>query len=337
MDSQARPAPSIAAVIASLSDVGRVRGANEDSFDQLVRDDGARLLVVADGMGGHRGGATASREAVAAIGEIFRAPGPDDPGERLVRAIEHANTRVFSLAQEDPSLAGMGTTVVALLVDADGRAAIAHVGDSRAYRFRNRRLEPLTIDHSVVAEMLRRGVLTAEEAAYHPRRNEILRSVGVLPDVAVETSPLEIAPGDWVLLCSDGLCGVVSEAEIDLALANSPSPRAAVEALVRLANESGGPDNVTVQIFARAGDDSAPARGAAGLMADTAADSNPPSKHASNDPRMAGATGGTSRGTAGGPTADGDTRRGSRGIVAALVVLVLVLCAGYWLARIARG
>jgi PPM family protein phosphatase len=285
MDSQARPAPSIAAVIASLSDVGRVRGANEDSFDQFVRDDGARLLVVADGMGGHRGGATASREAVAAIGEIFRAPGPGDPGERLVRAIEHANARVFSLAQEDPSLAGMGTTVVALLVDADGRAAIAHVGDSRAYRFRNRRLEPLTVDHSVVAEMLRRGVLTAEEAAYHPRRNEILRSVGVLPVVEVETSPLEIAPGDWVLLCSDGLCGVVSEAEIDLALANSASPRAAVEALVRLANESGGPDNVTVQIFALTGDDAAAARGAAGLMADTAADSNSPSRHASNDSR----------------------------------------------------
>ncbi|MBK7950775.1 MAG: Stp1/IreP family PP2C-type Ser/Thr phosphatase [Deltaproteobacteria bacterium] len=238
--------------------MGRMRSVNEDSCDSYVRPDGARLLVVADGMGGHRGGATASREAVAAIGETFEQRFGDgaspDPGETLVEAIEQANARIHALSRQDPELAGMGTTVVALLLDRAGRAAIAHVGDSRCYRFRDRRLEPLTVDHSVVAEMLRRGVLTAEEAANHPRRNEILRSVGVLRDVDVELTPLELAPGDWILLCSDGLCGVVSDAEIDLVLANASSPEAAVEDLIRLANDSGGPDNVTVQILA-VGDD----------------------------------------------------------------------------------
>ncbi|MFO0688552.1 MAG: Stp1/IreP family PP2C-type Ser/Thr phosphatase [Myxococcota bacterium] len=254
MDSESNDAPHSATSVASGSDVGRMRSVNEDSCDSFVRPDGARLLVVADGMGGHRGGATASREAVASIGEtferVFEASDTPDPGETLVEAIEQANARIHALARQDPELAGMGTTVVAVLLDRAGRAAIAHVGDSRCYRFRNRRLEPLTTDHSVVAEMLRRGVLTAEEAANHPRRNEILRSVGVLRDVDVELAPLEIAPGDWLLLCSDGLCGVVSDAEIDLVLANASSPEAAVEDLIRLANESGGPDNVTVQILA---------------------------------------------------------------------------------------
>lgn len=325
MDSHARSAPPTAAVIASLSDVGRTRSANEDRCDQFVRDDGARLLVVADGMGGHRGGATASREAVAAIGEFFRAPGPSDPDTLLARAIEHANARVFALAHDDPSLAGMGTTVVALLVDANGRAAIAHVGDSRAYRFRDRRLEALTSDHSVVAEMLRRGVLTAEEAAYHPRRNEILRSVGVLPEVEVEVASLELASGDWVLLCSDGLCGVVSDAEIDLVLANAASPRAAVEDLVRLANESGGPDNVTVQIFALAEAEAGGAKAAG------------PSTVPASGPASTGSTSETTRELAGGSSSGAATGRGSRGIATAVVVLVFVVLGAYWLARHARG
>jgi len=231
-----------------------MRSVNEDSCDSFVAPDGSRLLIVADGMGGHRGGATASREAVAAVGETFAQRFADgsapDPGETLVQAIEQANARIHALSRQDPELSGMGTTVVAVLLDRAGRAAIAHVGDSRCYRFRDRRLEPLTIDHSVVAEMLRRGVLTEEEAANHPRRNEILRSVGVLRDVDVELTPLELAPGDWILLCSDGLCGVVSDAEIDAVVASASGPEAAVEDLVRLANDAGGPDNVTVQILA---------------------------------------------------------------------------------------
>lgn len=248
-------------LVASRSHVGRVRVVNEDSSGSYRRADGSRLLVVADGMGGHRGGATASREALAAIAADFdaalaarAAPGASDPGESLRRAIERANERVYSMAAEDPGLSGMGTTVVAFLLDAAGRGTVAHVGDSRAYRLRGGRLEPLTTDHSVVAEMLRRGVLTAEEAAYHPRRNEILRSVGVLPEVDVEVGSVELAVGDWILLCSDGLCGVVSDAEIEevlVAAASDPNPlETAADSLVELANECGGPDNVTVQLLA---------------------------------------------------------------------------------------
>lgn len=249
-------------LVASRSHVGRVRVVNEDSCGSYRRADGARLLVVADGMGGHRGGATASREALAAIAADFLADAnaeraasdASDPGERLRRAIEHANERVHSMSAEDPGLTGMGTTVVAFLLDAAGRGTVAHVGDSRAYRLRGGRLEALTTDHSVVAEMLRRGVLTAEEAAYHPRRNEILRSVGVLPEVDVEVGAVELAVGDWILLCSDGLCGVVSDAEIEevlVAAASDPNAlETAADDLVELANDCGGPDNVTVQLLA---------------------------------------------------------------------------------------
>ncbi len=252
-----RDEPDDRMLVASRSDVGRVRAANEDSCGSFRRSDGARLLVVADGMGGHRGGATASREALATIADAFEASaaaGAPDPADVLRSAIERANEHLFGMATEDPGLAGMGTTVVAFLLDADGRATVAHVGDSRAYRLRGGRLEALTTDHSVVAEMLRRGVLTAEEAAYHPRRNEILRSVGVLDQVDVEVGDVALEPGDWVLLCSDGLCGVVSDAEIEevlVAAAAAPQPlERAADALVDLANECGGPDNVTVALLA---------------------------------------------------------------------------------------
>ena len=236
--------------VASQTDVGRVRAANEDSCDVVVRSDGARLLVVADGMGGHRGGATASQTATTRIVEAFRAAAPDGArSELLSRAIQAANAEIYEQASLDPELEGMGTTVVALLLDVDGRACVAHVGDSRAYRDRDGNLEPLTSDHSVVAEMQKRGLLTPEEAASHPRRNEILRSVGVLPDVEVETASIDIRPGDRFLLCSDGLTGLVADDEIADVL-RTKTPDEAVSTLIDLANERGGLDNVTVQVLA---------------------------------------------------------------------------------------
>jgi protein phosphatase len=248
MTREASVSPAAAVELASKTDVGQVRSANEDSCDSVDRADGSRLLVVADGMGGHRGGATASQTAVATISEVFQQDTSDQSQDMLRRAIEAANARIYSLAQDDPELEGMGTTVVAFLLDPRQRGSVAHVGDSRAYRYRRGRLEPLTIDHSVVAEMHRRGLLSAEEAATHPRRNEILRSVGVLPEVEVETADVEVSPGDRFVLCSDGLSGVVSDEEI-AAIVQSKPPEAAVEALVELANERGGPDNITVQIL----------------------------------------------------------------------------------------
>ncbi|MEM9174961.1 MAG: Stp1/IreP family PP2C-type Ser/Thr phosphatase [Myxococcota bacterium] len=250
--------------LASKTDVGRVRQANEDSCETWRFDDGSCLLAVADGMGGHKGGATASRTAIQAIAETFGADTGGATSEILGEAIRAANARIWDLARRDPELEGMGTTVVAFHLDARRRGTVAHVGDSRAYRLRAGRLEALTGDHSVVAEMQRRGLLSPEEAAVHPRRNEILRSVGVQEEVRVDVAEVDVAPGDRFLLCSDGLSGVVQDDEIG-ALVRTKSPAEAVDALIALANERGGPDNVTVQILALAasGAETAPARGGA--------------------------------------------------------------------------
>ncbi|HEY5656476.1 MAG TPA: Stp1/IreP family PP2C-type Ser/Thr phosphatase [Myxococcota bacterium] len=231
---------------ASLTDVGRRRASNQDAFGGLVTAAGARLLIVADGMGGHAGGATASRLAVEAI-ESFVEHSQGDPAALLRGALEEANRRVYAEARKDPDLSGMGTTGVALLFQPDGSAWVAHVGDSRAYRLRDGALEPLTADHSLVAELERGGMITAEEARVHPRRNEVLRCIGVDPEVDVDVAPVEIEPGDQYLLCSDGLSGVLCDDEIAAELLRSP-PELAVRRLVEAANECGGPDNITVQI-----------------------------------------------------------------------------------------
>jgi protein phosphatase len=247
MTSQAKDEPEGRVELASRSHVGQVRTANEDSCDTVERADRTRLLVVADGMGGHQGGATASRTTVATISEFFEQDTSNDIEELIRRAIASANARVYELSQQDHELEGMGTTVVAFVLEAYHRATVAHVGDSRAYRCRRGQLEALTIDHSVVAEMQRRGLISADEAAIHPRRNEILRSVGVLPEVEVEVTSVKVAPGDRFVLCSDGLTGVVSDDEI-AAVVQAETPATAVDVLIQMANDRGGPDNITVQV-----------------------------------------------------------------------------------------
>lgn len=254
MTSQAREHPEAGVELASRSDVGQVRSANEDSCDTFERADGTRLLVVADGMGGHQGGATASRITVAAIREVFDQDTSSSTEDMIQRAIEAANARVYEMSQEDRELEGMGTTVVAFVLDSRYQGTVAHVGDSRAYRHRQGQLEALTTDHSVVAEMHRRGLISAEEAAIHPRRNEILRSVGVLPEVEIEVAAVGVAPGDRFVLCSDGLSAVVADHEI-AAIVHSETPGSAVDVLIRLANERGGPDNITVQVLSIPTDD----------------------------------------------------------------------------------
>ena len=231
---------------ASLSDVGRRRASNQDAFGGLVAESGARLLVVAAGMGGHAGGETASRVAVETV-EAFVGRSAGDPAWLLQAALEAANHRVHAEAQSDPSLAGMGTTGVALLFPSNGGAWVAHVGDSRAYRLRDGRLEQLTPDHSLVAELERRGMITAEEARVHPRRNEVLRCIGLDPEVDVDVAAVDVQPGDQYLLCSDGLCGVLGDGEIAAELLRT-TPEVAARRLVDAANERGGPDNITVQI-----------------------------------------------------------------------------------------
>ncbi|MBW2280810.1 MAG: protein phosphatase 2C domain-containing protein [Deltaproteobacteria bacterium] len=233
---------------ASLSDVGRTRSENQDACGETFDADGNRLLIVADGMGGHAGGSTASRICVESICREFRASGLP-LGDRLRHAIERANADVYEVASENPELAGMGTTAVGMAIEPSGAAWVGWVGDSRAYRMRAGELTPITDDHSWVAEAVRMGVIKPEEAETHPRKNQLLRSVGASPEVEVDVRPVDIRAGDRFLICSDGLWGEVPEPEI-AAVLGYEAPAAATRKLIDRANDHGGPDNITAQILA---------------------------------------------------------------------------------------
>jgi len=229
--------------VAGITDTGRRRRQNEDAY---VCE--PPLFAIADGMGGAQAGELASRVAAAAIEETAT----DASGEEgLVAIVRTANARVFERALQDPAVAGMGTTATVALVDERaGTMALAHVGDSRAYLYRDGALEQLTTDHSLVAEMVRSGRLTEDEAAVHPHRSVITRALGTDADVEVDTSTVELSPGDLLLLCSDGLSAMVRDDEIARVVgASDGDPTAAGEELVRAANAAGGDDNVTVVLF----------------------------------------------------------------------------------------
>ncbi|HVS29293.1 MAG TPA: Stp1/IreP family PP2C-type Ser/Thr phosphatase, partial [Solirubrobacteraceae bacterium] len=203
------------------------------------------LFAVADGMGGARAGEVASRTAI----EVLAAGGhPGSPRPALVEAAQAANRKIQALALDDPSRAGMGTTLTAALLAAD-KLTVVHVGDSRLYRLRNGVLERLTRDHSLVAELMRRGELTADEARNHPARSMLLRALGPESRVAVDSCTLSVQDGDLYLLCSDGLTTMIAEAEIARILLESDSLELAARRLIDAANERGGRDNVTVVLF----------------------------------------------------------------------------------------
>jgi protein phosphatase len=237
----------IPAQTASLTDVGRTRSINQDACGEFRGEDGEDLLVLCDGMGGHQGGEIASQLGVEAIGAVVT-KGEGPPDARLLRAFQEAHRRIRDRAQEQEELRGMGTTGVALLYDGRGRAWVAHVGDSRAYRVREGRIEQITADHSVVADQLRRGVVTPEDAESLPH-NELMRAIGAAPEIDVDLAEHEVRPGDRFLLCSDGLWNKLSDREI-LETVERELPSAAVRRLVACANDRGANDNVTVQILA---------------------------------------------------------------------------------------
>jgi PPM family protein phosphatase len=238
---------------AADTDVGRQRSSNEDSYLEA-----APFFAVADGMGGARAGEVASRIAVEAFGD--ERDESASPERQLAEIARTANTRIYALAQEDESRAGMGTTLSAVMV-ADGDVAIGHVGDSRVYRFRDGELERLTRDHSLVDELVRQGKLTPEEAEVHPQRSIITRALGPEPDVEVETLTYPGRDGDVYLLCSDGLTGMVPEQRVAETLRASSSLEAAVKQLLDAANEGGGRDNITVVLFRLGSAESEPATG----------------------------------------------------------------------------
>jgi PPM family protein phosphatase len=223
-----------------LSHPGRKRRRNEDAW---VCD--PPLFAVADGMGGARGGEIASRVAATALGEDV-----DGDGEaRVVALIQEANRQVYDRAHEDSDASGMGTTITVALFG-DGIVSIGHVGDSRAYLIRDRKVDQLTEDHSLVAELVRTGRLSPEEAETHPQRSVITRALGTDPDVDVDSFSIEANPGDLFLICSDGLTSMVDDETIlDVVERNRGDFDAAAKELVAAANRSGGEDNITVVFF----------------------------------------------------------------------------------------
>lgn len=247
---------------AGASDVGRKRPHNEDAFLLLPEE---QLYAVADGMGGHASGEVASRIAVEELAEFFRLTGRDeeatwpyklDPARsydqnRLLTGVKLANLRIYERARADPRLRGMGTTVVAASVPrADGTVLVGHVGDSRAYLVRDGAARQLTEDHSLLNDFKKTRALTPEEIEAFPHKNVIVRALGMRETVDVDLVEVPVAPGDALLLCSDGLSGLVDEERIaERVRAAHGDPRQAARSLVDAANAAGGSDNITVVVL----------------------------------------------------------------------------------------
>jgi PPM family protein phosphatase len=230
----------------AMTDMGRMRKNNEDRY--LIA---GRLAAVADGMGGHRAGEVASAiamEELAALQHTGPWATPAEAGEALRAVFLAANRRIRETAAKDAEFEGMGTTLVALLEDGDS-IHLANVGDSRAYLLRNGELSQVTIDHTLVQELIDEGRLRPDEAERHPQRSIITRALGVESEVEVDLFTYKLLSGDRLLLCSDGLSGVVDEQRIRNVLLRVPEPQRAAEKLVAMANEGGGPDNITVVVL----------------------------------------------------------------------------------------
>ena len=224
-----------------LTDTGRQREANEDSYFSR-----SPLFAVADGMGGAQAGEVASKVAVEAF-EAIR--GDEYPPEELLRlTAELANHRIYELAQGDSSRSGMGTTLTAALVNGDD-ISFGHVGDSRAYVWRDRKLKQITNDHSLVEELRRQGRLTRDQAAEHPQRSVITRALGPEPKVEVDTMTFHARPGDVILLCSDGLTTMLADEDVAAILSREGDLQRTARRLIRAANDRGGRDNIPVVLF----------------------------------------------------------------------------------------
>lgn len=238
---------------AAVSDVGRVRSVNEDRTWVNQLEHGYTLGIVADGMGGHQAGETASRLAVETIVEDLSALGAGlsihELGKELEQAILHANEIVFRQAESHEEYRSMGTTIVAALLN-DREGMIGHIGDSRAYKFHKGELAQITDDHSLVNELVKNKQITEEEASSHPRRNVLTRALGTDEQVVVDMDPVTLQPGDILLLCSDGLSNYVTQEQMILTLNTEGldlNDRA--DRLLRLALIAGGDDNISVTLL----------------------------------------------------------------------------------------
>jgi serine/threonine protein phosphatase PrpC len=241
-------------VHSGLTDTGRVRAGNEDAW---AVDPAQGLYIVADGMGGHNAGEIAARAVVESLPEMVRrrvsrgrqgAATGKGLARRLRTAVARLSRDVYLRAMAEPSLYGMGATVVLAMVQRDS-AVVVHMGDSRAYLLHDGQLGLVTKDHSVVQELLDRGHITADEAATHPARNRITASVGMPGDPTPACNRVTLAAGDKLMLCTDGLAGMIPDEQIGQILARPEPPADLCQRLVDAANEAGGYDNVTVVVI----------------------------------------------------------------------------------------
>ena len=235
-------------IVGASTDVGMVRTENQDAFGRFTGNGSSgpeeQLFILADGMGGHLDGREASRIAVEEVRRAFFAAPDKSIEQRLLDALKAANEMIIQRSKDRTGAEKMGTTCTVLLV-CDDQAYVAHVGDSRAYHLSRSGVLQLTRDHTMVEEMRRQGLLTDDEARSHPRRHALTRALGIEPVVHVDLlDPMPVQSGEWFLLCSDGLAAV--EPEEMLAIVTSRAPQEACDELVRMANDRGGHDNVTV-------------------------------------------------------------------------------------------
>ena len=227
-------------ISAARTHIGKVRSSNQDAI--LVCPGKYGVYGVADGMGGHKAGDVASKIAVAVVERALKNERPTI--SLLRKAIEEANQAIYEEQLANPDYSGMGTTMTVIWEDED-RVLLGHVGDSRAYRVRNNAISQVSLDHSMVAEMVRRGLITEDEAQVHPYRNIITRALGTAPTINVDVKELEKAPGDLYLLCSDGLSEYVHPNRMNEVLRKYSLENAA-DVLLNLALEGGGRDNISV-------------------------------------------------------------------------------------------
>ena len=236
----------------AITDIGRVRALNEDSYYAPL--EGERFCAVADGMGGHNAGEVASAMAVQVFSEYMREV-ESITAQSMYTAVERANSEVFRAAMENDGMSGMGTTFSAL-AQQDGEVLLAHVGDSRIYLVRHGAILQLTTDHTLVEEMVRKGMLTPREARFHPRRNIITRALGTDPRVEIDIVQMGARPGDVFFLCSDGMTNYVEEKDILHAALKDGDWDKKLRGLVSEALENGGADNITA-LFAIIGEEAA--------------------------------------------------------------------------------
>lgn len=242
--------------IVRLTDVGLLRDHNEDA---IASDDTMGFVVLADGMGGYKAGEVASEMAVLSIaaelmeglanqqpGKVDSALGKQAEAQLIVDAVKSANEVIYSVSQSQPQCAGMGTTLV-VGVFTNNKLLVGHIGDSRMYRLRNQVLSQITEDHSLLQEQIKSGLITPEQAKYSANKNLVTRALGVDPEVELELNEYDVEVGDIYLVCSDGLSDLVDDEVIESALNKlMPDINVAAQALVQLANENGGKDNISV-------------------------------------------------------------------------------------------